>query len=103
MIRRTVVVAALSVAACAGPADPGPADPGAAVTVRVIDVGPGLCTITTAPSASGPQHMVYDAGHWFGGLCLDAVDRIVGTAGVVSSVAKAGFVSSLYRRAKTRA
>ena len=82
MIRRTVVVATLSVTACAGPADPGPADPGAAVTVRVIDVGPGLCTITTAPSASGPRHMVYDAGHWFGGLCLDAVDRIVGTAGV---------------------
>lgn len=30
------------------------------VTVRVVDTGPGLCTITTMP---GPHYMVYDTGY----------------------------------------
>lgn len=45
------------------------------VYVRVVDVGPGLCTVTRVP---GPRFMVYDAGHWKGGRCLDAATELVG-------------------------
>lgn len=43
--------------------------------VRVVDVGPGLCTVTKAP---GGHSMVYDAGHWVGDKCIEAVREIVG-------------------------
>ena len=49
---------------------PGPHD----VYVRVVDVGPGLCTITKIP---GDHYMVYDAGHWFGGRCIAAVQELI--------------------------
>lgn len=49
---------------------PGPND----VYARVVDVGPGLCTITAAP---GSHYMVYDAGHWLGGHCIRAAREIV--------------------------
>lgn len=51
---------------------PGPND----VYVRVVDGGPALCTITRVP---GNHFMVYDAGHWIGTQCLDAVTELVGT------------------------
>lgn len=57
----------------AGPAlalQPGPND----AYVRVVDVGPALCTVTEIP---GKHYMVYDAGHWTGDECLDAVRDIV--------------------------
>lgn len=51
------------------------------VYVRVVDVGPGLCTITKIPNSeplsSDHHYMVYDAGHWNGGRCIDAVNAIV--------------------------
>ena len=43
--------------------------------IRVVDVGPGLCTITRAP---GPRFMVYDAGHWNNQRCHEAAEEIVG-------------------------
>lgn len=42
--------------------------------IRVVDVGPGLCTVTRVP---GPHYLVYDAGHWRGEKCIDAVRDIV--------------------------
>lgn len=42
--------------------------------VRVVDVGPGLCTITRVP---GGHYMVYDAGHWTGRHCIAAVRELV--------------------------
>jgi competence protein ComEC len=45
------------------------------VYVRVVDAGPGLCTVTRMP---GGHYMVYDAGHWnFDGVCFRAVQEIV--------------------------
>ena len=49
---------------------PGPND----TYVRVVDVGPGLCTVTEVP---GGHYMVYDAGHWNGKHCIKAVRDIV--------------------------
>jgi len=43
--------------------------------VRVVDVGPGLCTITRIP---GPYFMVYDAGHWNNSRCHKAVLDVAG-------------------------
>lgn len=43
--------------------------------VRIVDVGPGLCTITRVP---GPHFMVYDAGHWTNRNCRDAALEIIG-------------------------
>lgn len=43
--------------------------------VRVVDVGPGLCTITRVP---GPHFMVYDAGHWNNSKCHAAAVEIIG-------------------------
>jgi len=43
--------------------------------VRVVDVGPGLCTVTRAP---GPHFMVYDTGHWTNRKCRDAAREIIG-------------------------
>ena len=54
----------------------------AQLTVRVVDVGPGLCTVTEASGADGPHYMVYDAGHWLGQRCLGAVREIVGAAAI---------------------
>jgi competence protein ComEC len=45
------------------------------VYIRVVDAGPGLCTVTRMP---GNHFMVYDAGHWdFDAVCLRAVQEIV--------------------------
>ncbi len=49
---------------------PGPDD----LYVRVVDVGPGLCTITRVP---GGRYMVYDAGHWSNKACLNGVRRVI--------------------------
>lgn len=46
--------------------------------VRVVDVGPGLCTVTEVPGDSRMHYMVYDAGHWDNDRCLLAVNEIVG-------------------------
>ena len=45
------------------------------VYVRIVDAGPGLCTVTRVP---GPRFMVYDSGHWDGGRCLDAAKDLIG-------------------------
>ena len=50
------------------------------VYVRVVDVGPGLCTITEAPNK---HFMVYDAGHWHGERCLKAVRELVPLGGTI--------------------
>lgn len=42
--------------------------------VRVIDTGPGLCTVTVFPDGF---HMVYDAGHWTGTHCIDGVRDVI--------------------------
>ncbi len=52
--------------------DPGPND----VYVRVVDVGSGLCAVAEIP---GEHYMVYDAGHWQGNKCIEAVREIVDT------------------------
>jgi beta-lactamase superfamily II metal-dependent hydrolase len=44
------------------------------VRVRIVDVGPGLCTVTRIP---GDSYMIYDAGHWVGGNCIEAVRELV--------------------------
>ena len=47
------------------------------VVVRVVDTGPGLCTVTSMP---GPHFMVYDAGDWRGPgsrACLEAVTDMI--------------------------
>lgn len=56
--------------------NPGPDD----VYVRIVDTGPGLCTITRIPSDPQPYFMVYDAGHWNGHHCRDAVREVVGSS-----------------------
>ena len=61
---------ALAFTATALAIDVGPND----VYIRVVDVGSGLCTVTEVP---GGHYMVYDAGHWNGKKCLQAVDQIV--------------------------
>lgn len=43
---------------------------------RVVDVGPGLCTVTAIP---GDHYMIYDAGHWTGSNCISAARDIVAT------------------------
>lgn len=35
---------------------------------------PGLCVVITAP---GDGYMLYDAGHWHGSQCVDAVEEII--------------------------
>lgn len=42
--------------------------------VRVVDVGPGLCTVTRIP---GDHYLIYDAGHWWGERCVEAVREMV--------------------------
>lgn len=42
--------------------------------VRVVDTGPGLCTITVFPDG---YYMIYDAGHWTGSHCIDGVREVV--------------------------
>jgi beta-lactamase superfamily II metal-dependent hydrolase len=51
-----------------------PAQPDDSVFVRVVDVGPGLCTVTRIP---GGRYLVYDAGHWTGQHCFRAVQELV--------------------------
>jgi len=43
---------------------------------RIVDGGSGLCTVTSIP---GPHFLVYDAGHWWGSECIDAVREILGS------------------------
>ena len=52
------------------------ADPGGnTLYTRIVDTGPGLCTITRLP---GPHYLVYDTGHWNGAVLCDlAIKRIV--------------------------
>ena len=45
-----------------------------AVSVRVVDTGPGLCTIAVIP---GGFYMVFDAGHWLDSRCFEAVQELV--------------------------
>jgi beta-lactamase superfamily II metal-dependent hydrolase len=44
------------------------------VYVRVVDVGPGLCAVIRAPD---DHFMVFDAGHWNGQHCINAVRELV--------------------------
>ncbi len=62
---------------CEGPADEGPST-NEPLVVRVVDVGPGLCTVTRIPASDRVHYLVYDAGHWTGGRCLAAVREVVG-------------------------
>lgn len=67
------MIHALSVAfvvQAAGGLTPGPGD----LYVRVVDVGPGLCTITEIPDG---YYMIYDGGHWQSSQCLAAAREIV--------------------------
>src|SRR5574341_111333 len=67
------MIHALSVAfvvQAAGGLTPGPAD----LYVRVVDVGPGLCTITKIPNG---HYLIYDAGHWQSTQRLAAARQIV--------------------------
>lgn len=47
--------------------------------VRVVDTGGGLCTVTAAPGRDGgpSAFMIYDAGHWNGQECVNAVRELV--------------------------
>ena len=49
------------------------------VYIRVVDVGPGLCTVAKIPGDETDHYFVYDAGHWVGSNCLDAINEIVET------------------------
>src|SRR5687767_6377211 len=49
------------------------------VYIRIVDVGPGLCAVIRAP---GGHFMVYDAGHWVGQHCIQAVRDLVTTDGI---------------------
>lgn len=69
-MKRPLLVLALLIVPHANALDAGPDD----VYVRVVDVGPGLCTVTKAPRG---HYMVYDAGHWHGEKCIEAVRQIV--------------------------
>lgn len=44
------------------------------LTVRIVDVGAGLCTIAHAPP---DRYMVYDVGHWVGNDCIEAIQDYV--------------------------
>ena len=41
--------------------------------VRIVDVGAALCAIAVIPDG---HVMVYDAGHWDGGRCVEAVREL---------------------------
>ena len=47
--------------------------------IRVVDVGAGLCTVTSAPSGTGRWYMVYDAGSsvWQFQECFNAIEDFV--------------------------
>lgn len=45
-----------------------------AAIIRFVDVGPALCVVASFP---GGQHLLYDAGHWTGSHCYNAVREIV--------------------------
>ncbi len=71
MIRKLATIVLVALAGSSALAlQPGPND----VYVRVVDVGPGLCTVTEIP---GGHYMIYDAGHWTGTHCINAVQDIV--------------------------
>lgn len=46
------------------------------VYIRIVDVGAGLCAIIRIPRG---RFMVYDAGHWNGRQCINAVRELVTT------------------------
>jgi len=82
LARPTLVVVgvlALLLSACAPRRAPSMAARGFAfastdVYVRIVDVGPGLCAVAVVP---GGHAMVYDAGHWSGRHCLQAVRELL--------------------------
>lgn len=49
------------------------------LTVLIVDVGAGLCTVTRAPGPDGPHYMVYDAGStaWQSQECFRAIDEVI--------------------------
>ena len=54
-----------------------PASAQDALLSRIVDVGPGLCTVTIAPGEERSAVMVYDGGHWQGRACRNAVREMV--------------------------
>jgi len=46
----------------------------AAMKTRIVDVGPGLCAITEIDKS---HYFLYDAGHWQGRRCYDALSEMV--------------------------
>ncbi len=43
--------------------------------LRVVDAGPGLCTVAVIP---GKHYLVYDTGHWdWAEVCYDAVEDLI--------------------------
>jgi hypothetical protein len=46
----------------------------AQAVIRIVDVGPGLCVVASFPDG---YDLVYDAGHWNGSGCRDAVRDLV--------------------------
>jgi competence protein ComEC len=48
--------------------------------IRIVDVGPGLCAVAIIP---GGHVMVYDAGHWVGSHCVDAVTELIADGGKI--------------------
>jgi len=42
--------------------------------IRVVDIGPGLCVVAKFPR---DYELLYDAGHWEGSNCYDAVAELV--------------------------
>ena len=53
------------------------------VVIRVVDTGPGLCTVTVMPDG---HYMVFDAGHWDSSRCHDAVEELVPQGATVDLV-----------------
>lgn len=43
------------------------------VKVQIVDVGAGNCAIAQLPDE---KYVVFDAGHWFGKLCFQAMEKI---------------------------
>lgn len=48
-------------------------------TVRVVDVGAGLCTLTEAPPG---EYMVFDAGRWDNSECVQAAHEFIEGDGI---------------------
>lgn len=48
-------------------------------TVRVVDVGAGLCTLTEVPPS---EYIVFDAGHWNERKCIEAAHEFIEGSGI---------------------